>query len=378
MKTQKTPVLIIILSIVFLLACLSSGSTPTNLPAEDLPSTDVLAPTTEQEIVETAIATNVIATATNTLVPTVCNASMWRIIPESILSFPSDNGFKYIVIPFVVKNDSPYWGQLHWSAMDAVAGNWTVTTDGGFIYKAGGEVETGEQSPYQIYGGPDVISTSLYNNLPDVSNDSSVYFPPGYVFRGGIVDFYVTAGFFPQMVFGIAETQNPITITIPSLTVWCIHDDGQTFNETIAPLYLNLNTDIQQVPKTDLPQLNHIDITAPIVIDGIGTLEYLGIKREDVDKTDCDQDNNCLITISYKFTNASSGYETSLGLDGLYLLGDDGLIRPQYGFVATVVGPGQTADVEVSFFSGPMTNKLMLIWHLTNPYRIIDLPTIQK
>lgn len=363
----------------------SEGTNPSPEPAQQI-NTQVVSPTTVPLLITQLPTIQSPAQASPTIEVTgeesICQSDKWKIIPERVLTFPGDNGFKKIVIPYVIKNDSPYWGRLR----KGLAAEWTVTTEDGFIYKTGATVEDSLQDIYQSYGQLNVLGNTIWTSLPepDFSYRAEVYLPSGYVFRGYDLETNVDAWRLPQLVFQVAETQNQFTISLNSLYIECIHDDGQIFEENLNPVILNLSTDIQTLPNTDLSLLPSQGINAPIILDDIGKLEYQGTKLgtptlEDECFRDYQNDLDvCYVMVLYRFTNASTGYETKLNIDGLYLIGDDGILRPQSGWVETSVGPGQSTDITIRFSPGPKTDRLMIIWTYSSPYRIIDLPTIIK
>jgi len=275
----------------------------------------------------------------------LCAASQWQFIPTGIYMGPESGGFKMFMVSFAYQNGSPYWGQFSgpYDTEDIY-----VTTEGGFQYPA-------VSHPGYDIPAPENVWVPDYSNFSSASND--ILIPPGFSGQG----YHDGDGYYSAPVvlfFNVAATQNHFVITVRKVRIWCLHADGEEVSEESGPLTFDLDTDMQTVAfPTSLPDSEIPDFAEPIEIPDKGTLEFLGGSRA--------EDNEVLV-LRFRFTNASQGYETEWYTYG-YVVGSDGLYTDTSSStgISYYVGPGQSEEKEVEYPVGAET---------TGPFYLILAP----
>lgn len=284
-------------------------------------------------------------------IQSLCQVENWSIIPLKLYVFPYSQGFKHLVIPFAIKNDSSYPGYL----LTNEVSNWYVTSEGGFSYPV-------ETWPIWTPEGNEYTTTSTMINSQFYAPSQDLMLPPGFVRYGTSGGTYDEQS---NIIFKVAETQRSFTIVIPNLKIGCLHPDGQFYFED-SGVKSFLVEEGKEIAKINFPT-NRLDndfesITNIIEFPDIGKFEYIGIERNTI--APCT--TPCLIKMHFKFTNYSQGYEVQAPING-YIIGNDGLLSQRAWLtdgcgLDYYAGPGQTIDLTICFFNGGEVRNLKFIW----------------
>jgi hypothetical protein len=276
-----------------------------------------------------------------------CEANQWAIVPTHILTFPGSVGFKLIQVTLAVENNSPFWGQINTALGDPIRQSF-LTTEEGLIYPAARQAMIEADIPYfaQVNDWW-LVSSQLYTH-------SVSLIPPGFATHGEamigfdvVEDGYGNPNTWSQAVYQVADHQNKFTLTIPSLTISCIHQDNQNFQETIGPINVEVDGNIRQSTyPTARPDSEFTSIAEPITIPNKGVLELQDINYE------AGMVDIRYLVMNFKLTNTSTNPEKYTSIRPI-LLGNDGLTRrPTY-----VYGPpGCSSEENFSASSAQSTN----------------------
>lgn len=308
-----------------------------------------------------------------------CDANKWAIVPTQIVFSPGSVGFKLIDITLAIENNSPYWGQINTASGDPIRQSY-LSTEGGFIYPAAKQVEIETNFTYagQVNHWWEVSSQLYTQSLNSL--------PPGFAMRGEIMisfesieNGYGSPNTWSQAVFQVADHQYQYKMTIPSLTVSCIHQDGQKYDETIGPIHINIDENIRQPSyPTSRPDSEFPSITRSITISGQGMLEFQGINYQ----TGMAGFRYLVIDLKYTKTNPSLD---ATPYSKVILLGNDGLTRRLtyvYGPPGCSsedsfnVDPGQPTNVKLCYLAGKQATSFKLLWVDIEKgiYQVYDLP----
>jgi hypothetical protein len=268
--------------------------------------------------------TNEMPTASILDAQSPCGASKWRIIANAKTEQPSTAGLKLVYVQMLIQNNSSLGGSLliNGGKNDAAI----ATTEGGFTYP--GKLVSGGRLFGAVSVTPGVV-------------------PPGLTMNGGA--WYDSPQIYEPVVwsFEVADTQNDILITFPSVSVICTDSNGQLVYDTTS-LTTDVGKDISQ-PVDIAAQLKDIkSIAKGIDIKGLGRLEFIRATRE----TGGPSEEGMLI-LRFSFMNGSSGYKAS-GRIYNYLLDNDGAVHTHEGTFASSIGefeagPGQTNEFEIKY-----------------------------
>jgi hypothetical protein len=314
------------------LATTTSPNSPIT-PKSPMP-TEIVARPTETDVNTLPVAS--VAPET----PKTCEPEKWRIIPLSVETYPSfEQGWKYLVMKYVVENGSKVWGSLSDngnSTFDAY-----LTSEDGFTYSP---LDSAEGMSY----ARDLKGQGI-EIFPDVT---PFYFgdpiPPGFAVSGQ----YFTSG--SHLGFRVAATQNHFTLTTSELHVMCKLPDGSLWlwgmNNFGPNLVVDLDKDINTFSNPISDFFVH-DISEPIVLPGFGTLNILGL-------TSSTDEPGMLLNMN--FTNASEGYQAG-GVINSYLITSDGMvIRNEGGFSAA---PGQSSEFSLFFKNAPLREDYFIAFY---------------
>jgi hypothetical protein len=284
---------------------------------------------------------------------TPCSSKDWSFIPTDVITVDPQHvssnrdysGFKFIVVPMAILNNSPYWGYLGTRVRDTF-----VTTEDGFIYPPEG-TSFYTDFPYLAESARGLRGSWGIDSQLEISNLFLV--PPGFTYHGSnkpLNAVYGEPDTWLQLVFKVAEGQNHFFVTIPTVRIACLSPEGSYNYGQAGPIVLDLARDTREVVfPTDNPD-DYDPIDDPIIIEGLGSIDLIDIKR----------DGESLF-LDFQFTNASQGYEVGGKFDA-YLIGDDGLFRSYECCASFKAGPGQTSEFQVEFVTGSHTGSYKLLW----------------
>ena len=297
--------------------------------------------------------------------PGACQADKWAIIPTNLFASPGAVGLKILYIPLAIKNNSSYWGQIDTTSGDPIRQSY-VTTEGGFEYPAAQQVKIVTEFPYAALLNKDrLVSSQFY-----ITNLS--FIPPGFAIHGeamigfDIIEYeYGSPNTWAQAVYQVADNQNHYRITIPSLTVSCIHQDNQKYQETIGPMIIGVDENLHQpMFPTTRPDSEFISITKPITLPNNGLLEFQGIEYAD------GMADIRFLVMNFKYSNDSLDDENPIKISA-FLLGNDGLSRRltfAYGppgcstDSSLSLSQGQSANIKLCYQIGSQAANFKFLW----------------
>ena len=182
-----------------------------------------------------------------------------------------------------------------------------------------------------------------------------------------------------QVIFEVADPQVPTGITLPSLTISCIHPNRQEFQETIGPIHLGLDKDLHQLTyPTSRPDSDLSSITQPFTISNQGELRLQDIQVE------AGMLGIKYLVMNFKYTNTSADSDNRTRISA-FLLGNDGLARRH----TYVYGPKgcsstgtlsansrQSSEVRLCFQVGNQAADFKFLWIDDEPdlLQVYDLP----
>ena len=262
-----------------------------------------------------------------------CDADKWRIIPVARWDQPSGAGLKNVLVQLAVQNNSSQWGEAKFFAIyqQPIFG----TTEGGFTY------------PANIYTGGMIVGGDLLITPRVV--------PPGLVMGGGA--WWNNPQYNAPLVlsFDVAESQKTLKITFPEVSIMCPTSDGK---HTVVhiPLETEVNEDIYEPVDNSIAFEGFKSFDETLEIKDVGTIDFLDVTREAHAASGGE-----LLTIRYKFTNASVGYQNTGGISG-YLLGSDGVVH-----LSATTTAGNTAEGQFDVGPGLSSEEVMQFVVLNKP-----------
>ena len=210
--------------------------------------------------------------------------------------------------------------------------NAQLITDGGFSYSPVSSSEYWQEEK--------LSKLHISENLVGWTSDP---IPPGFAIRGILNEADKQVAEF-SLVYKIAATQNPITLTTTGLHVICKDLDGNTVYADIQNPGPNLVIDLQKdirILSNPISKSSVRNVSDPIEIPNLGKIHIVGLTNS----TDLPG-----MMLNMEFANASQGYQAEGGIDS-YLITSDGIvIRDEGGFSA---GPGLSVKFSLLFENAP-------------------------
>lgn len=148
-----------------------------------------------------------------------CQSDKWKVVPIGTYQYPSDGGFKLVIVELAVLNQSNFWGTFGVSPNQAIS----ITTEGGFNYPLLMQLYDIPKVPLSPYGGRQLNSSvDIRVGIPDVLT------PPGFNLRGWAFYGQYRDVYPFVFAFRVASTQNHFVLNLIGSYVICYQSDGRS------------------------------------------------------------------------------------------------------------------------------------------------------
>lgn len=262
----------------------------------------------------------------------ICGADQWELIPISVEESPSREGWKRVVVRFAVTNGSQHWGAPVYEDRNA-----TITTEEGFTYPIHRTMQ----------GDPSGVANSL-----SFVHLGFMYLPPGFSALGWVRSSTPAsrpnAGL--QLAFEVAQSQEHYVVRIPSGAILCPESTRRGAHGEVGPLTLDLDRAIHTVEFPTLRPPSEIEpLVGAMIEEESWSLVFTGVSRSE-DK----------LSLELQLTNKNKGFDTQVKEKVLYLIGDDGVLRPDY--FSKTLAPDQSSTISLAYSVDPTVNSLYVLW----------------
>ena len=189
--------------------------------------------------------------------PSPCGEENWRVYPTAAYQSELEDGWKLLIVEFVVENGGEHWGRASISRSMV-----SVTTEDGFKYEPFDnwlKVPPSPQSPFAgtTFHQPLYIDTHLI--------------PPSFTVAGW-VDTGVVSGEINRYAFGfkIAQNQQHPIINIENVSGYCKLEGDEIGSFVIAPNSTPIEDVHQAILPTTEPDNSFTNLGEPIEIPNLG------------------------------------------------------------------------------------------------------------